>query len=345
MTKAENSIPKRTEVEEIGKINLLERLLSVTGTGISESIPYGDKDDYCWITSHRLLLEGIDFDLIYTPLKHLGYKSVLGVIGPIIAHNYTPEGISVRLGLSKRFCVEEIEELWSGITAALEEHNIRSVSLDLSSSLTGLILSLSSQGKQQREIFVQTPKVQPSDLLCITGNLGAAYMGLQLLEREKLLFNSNPTVQPKLEGYKFILKSYLNPQLNTSVKEIFETTGIIPSDGIFISNGLADAVKLLCKKHGVGSKIFLDKIPIASQTFEMAEELNMDAITSALNGGEDFQILYSIPISKYEDLKREVPQLDIIGHLTSSANDSFLITPDGAEIELKAQGWSKGISD
>ena len=331
MTKAENSKPKRTSIEEVGKINLIERLLSQTG----------ESNDHLWINSHKLLLEGLDFDLVYTPLKHLGYKAISCVLGPIYAQNHIPDNISINIGLSKKYFVEDIEELWSGMVAALEEHKVNSVQLDLLPSLTGLTISLSSQGKQERELFVQTPKPLSGDLICITGNLGAAYMGLQLLEREKALFSDNPTVQPHLENYKFILKSYLNPQVNTSVIELLNQNSIIPSDGIFISNGLADAVKRVCRKSGLGAKIFLDKIPIATQTFLMAEELNIDATTAALNGGDDFQFLYTIPLSKYESVQKEIPQLDIIGHLCSADFGTILITPDGTELELKAQGWGE----
>jgi len=331
MTKAENSKPKRTSIEEVGKINLIERLLSQTG----------ESNDHLWINSHKLLLEGLDFDLVYTPLKHLGYKAISCVLGPIYAQNHIPDNISINIGLSKKYFVEDIEELWSGMVAALEEHKVNSVQLDLLPSLTGLTISLSSQGKQERELFVQTPKPLSGDLICITGNLGAAYMGLQLLEREKALFSDNPTVQPHLESYKFILKSYLNPQVNTSVIELLNQNSIIPSDGIFISNGLADAVKRVCRKSGLGAKIFLDKIPIATQTFLMAEELNIDATTAALNGGDDFQFLYTIPLSKYESVQKEIPQLDIIGHLCSADFGTILITPDGTELELKAQGWGE----
>jgi thiamine-monophosphate kinase len=334
----------RTSIEKVGKINLIDHLLSKANNSISDSISLTD-ENCCWISSHKLLLEGIDFDLVYTPLKYLGYKSVLKSFGTLMAHNFHPYGVSLNIGLSKRFCVEDIEELWAGALAAIEEYNISLVSLDLSSSLTGLTISISSQGKQKRELFVQTPKVTSGDLLCITGNLGAAYMGLQLLEREKTVFNNNPMLQPKLDGYKFILKSYLNPQLDISIMEILSNNGIIPSDGYFITNGLADSVKFLCKKHNMGAKIYLNRIPIASETFEMAAEFNIDAITAALNGGDDFQILYSVPLSKYEELKRELPQIDIIGHLTSSINSPVLVTPDGSEIELKAQGWSESISD
>lgn len=345
MTKANDSTPKRTPIEEIGRVGLIDRLLTTVGSSLSDTVCFGEEAGHHWISSQKLLLEGIDFDLIYTPLKHLGYKAVLSVFGPIIAHNYTPCALSLNIGLSKRFCIEDVEELWSGVSAALQENKITNISLDLSSSLTGLTISLSSQGKQKTEVFVQTPKAQSGELLCITGNVGAAFMGLQLLEREKLLFNNNPEVQPQLEGYKFILQSYLSPQLNTSVGESFANNDILPSDGVFITNGLADAVKYICKKSNLGAKVFLDKIPIASQTFEMAEELHMDAITAALNGGDDFQILYTVPLSKYETIKRELPQLDVIGHLTSDNGYACLVTPDGAEIELKAQGWSERTAD
>lgn len=340
MTKAENSITKRTSVEEVGKMNLIDNLLSKTGAGIAESVKNEESVDFIWVTSHRLLLEGLDFDLVYTPLKHLGYKAILSVLGPLYAQNHLPQNISVCLGLSKKFFVEDIEELWSGMLAALEEHKVTSVQLDLLPSLTGLTISLSSQGKQTRELFVQTPKPVSGDLICITGSLGAAYMGLQLLEREKALFSGNPAIQPHLDNYKYILKSYLNPQVDTSVIESLNQNSIIPSAGIFISNGLADAVKRVCKSSGLGAKIFLVKIPIATHTFSMAEELNIDAMTSSLNGGDDFQFLYTVPLSKYESVQKEIPQLDIIGHLCSADFGTKLITPDGAELELKAQGWS-----
>lgn len=341
MTDRQNVQPKRTPIEDIGKINLIERLLGDSISTVSDVTPYTSEQECHWIDSHSLLLEGIDFDLVYTPLKHLGYKAVLSVLGPIYAKNHTPETISIRIGLSKRFCVEDVEELWFGISAALGDHKISSPGLDLMPSLTGLTISLSSQGKQKKEVFVQTPAAVAGDLICITGSLGAAYMGLQLLEREKLLFTSNPQVQPKLDGYKFILKSYLNPELNTSVNEIMSSNSIIPSDGEFISRGLADAVKRVCRRWGTGAKIFLDKIPIAAQTFEMAEELNMDATTAVLNGGEDMQILFTIPLASYDSVKKEIPNIDIIGHLSGAGTGVNLITPDGAQIELKAQGWSE----
>lgn len=341
MTKAENSKPKRTPVEEVGKMNLINRLISQTPEDVPENAEYRETHDLVWLNSHKLLLEGLDFDLVYTPLKHLGYKAILSVLGPIYAQNHIPENISVCLGLSKRFFTEDIEELWSGMVSAIEEHSVKSVQLDLLPSLTGLTISLSSQGKQKRELFVQTPKPVSGDLICITGSLGAAYMGLQLLEREKVLFTGNTAIQPNLDNYKYILKSYLNPQIDTSAIDLLNQNSILPSDGVFITNGLADAVKRVCKKSSLGAKIFLDKIPIATHTFSMADELSIDATTAALNGGDDFKFLYTIPLSKYDSFQKEVPQLDIIGHLCSADFGTKLITPDGAELDLKAQGWSE----
>lgn len=183
------------------------------------------------------------------------------------------------------------------------------------------------------------PAPASGDLICITGSMGAAYMGLQLLEREKALFNSNPGVQPKLGDYKFILKSYLSPEINTTVPETMMNNNIFPSAGEFITRGLADSVKRVCRRSGLGARIFLDKLPIATQTFAMAEELNMDAITAALNGGDDMHLLYVIPLTKYEEFKKELPALDVIGHLSGAGTGTMLVTPDGSSIELKAQGW------
>ncbi len=332
---------KRTPVEDIGRINLIDRLLSFSGGLFTESVELTESDNFHIVSSHKLLLEGIDFNLIYNPLKHLGYKSVLSVLGPLYAADCIPVAISVKLGLSGRFCVEDIEELWAGAAAAISEHKIGSVSLDIHSSVTGMAISLSSQGKQPKESFVQTPKAVSTDLICVTGNLGAAYMGLQLLEREKLLFEKNSTQQPQLKGYEYILKSYLSPELNNSVLSLFRENSVFPSSGIFITDGLAGAVRRLCRNTSLGARLYLEKIPVASQTFKMAEELNIEATTAVLNGGDDFRLLYTIPLSKHEVLAKEIPSVDIIGHLTPEGTGCWLITPDGSQIGLKAQGWSE----
>ncbi len=341
MKQAQNNTPKRKEIVDIGKIAFIGELLQKTGSVISNTLQFGQLDNKCmWTSSHRLFLEGIDFDLTYTPLKYLGYKCVVLAAGPIYAKNYIPHAISINLGISGRFSANDIEDLWSGITSAIEEYKISAVNLDLNSSLTGLAISVSVQGKQTNEAIVQKREASSGDLICITGSLGAAYMGLQILEREKTLFSSTSS-QPKLDDYKFILKAYLNPQLNTSIIEEMNNNEIFATHGEFISSGLSDAVKRCCLATGYGAKIFLSKIPIATQTFNAAEEINIDATTAALNGGEDVQFIFTIPLAEHEKIQKELPQLDIIGHLCSPEKGTLLVTPDGLELELKAQGWSK----
>lgn len=339
MTSKENNQPQRTPIESIGKIKLLERLLSGEGNTLNENLFSYESSGGNFMTSHSLLLEGTDFDLVYHPLRHLGYKSVISVLGPIYAQLHSPLSISVRIGLSARFFAEDVEELWDGMRAAMKEHNIESTALDLLPSLTGLTISLSSIGKQHKEIFVQRNTPASGDLICISGSPGAAFMGLQVLEREKRVYEGNPDVQPKLGDYKFILKRYLSPDLDTTLSETLKNNGLIASDGEFLTKGLSDAVKRICHRNNLGAHIYLDKIPIATQTFSMADEIGMDATTAALNGGDDMLLLYVIPLKLYETLSKEIPALDIIGHLTNSGSGAMLITPDGSPIPLKAQGW------
>ncbi|MCK9304809.1 MAG: AIR synthase related protein [Bacteroidales bacterium] len=338
-SKKQNS--KRTQIEEVGRINLINELLSSTGLPFSNCPSIDTEGDFHIFSSHRLLLEGIDFNLVYNPLKHLGYKSVLSVLGPLAAKNCTPVNLSVNLGLSNRFCAEDAWEFWAGVSVALKEFGISFVSLDIQSSLTGMAISLSSQGKQPKEIFVQTPQPVSGDLICISGNLGAAYMGLQLLERERALFEKGSGEQPRLKGYEYILKSYLAPELDLSFVKLFSGHQIFPSAGIFINDGLAASVKRLCMETSLGANIYLEKVPVATETFAIADEFNMEATTAVLNGGDDFRLMYTIPISKYEILIKEIPGLEIIGHLTARDNGTWIITPDGSRIALKAQGWSE----
>ncbi|MDD4057697.1 MAG: thiamine-phosphate kinase [Bacteroidales bacterium] len=340
MTSKENNQHQKTPIEKTGKLNLIEKLLSGQDNPLCDNASSYESTGGSFITSHSLLLEGTDFDLVYNPLKHLGYKAITSVLGPLYASFHKPVSLSVRVGLSARFFTEDVEELWEGIRAGIDEHKIELVALDLLPSLTGLTISLSSLGKQQKEIFVQRNKPSSGDLICISGSPGAAFMGLQVLEREKRAFNGNTGVQPKLDDYKFILKRYLSPELDYTLSETLINNEIIPSDGEFINRGLSDAVKKVCHRNGLGAHIYLDKIPVAAQTFNMAEELEMDAITAALNGGDDMLLLYIVPLKDYEKLCKELPSLDIIGHLTSEGSGAMLVTPDGTPIPLKAQGWS-----
>ncbi len=322
-----------------GKESMIRDLFSSSGLTRTQ-IPLFDGDEYIYSSSHSVLLEGADFDLVYTPLKHLGYKAVLNVTGALFARGFTPQSLSVKLSLSSRFRFAQIEEIWSGVVSAFRELNMEYLDIDLTPSVTGLTISLSSQGKQKRGLFVQKPECNSSDLLCISGSLGAAYMGLQILEREKMIFEKD-NLQPDLEKYKFVLRSFLNPYIDLSLFEIFSSSNIYPSEGEFVLNGLADSVKTLCSRTGLGAKIFMNRIPIAAEASEVAAELNIDAVTAALNGGDDYRFLFAIPLKDYDALKKEFPQLDIVGHLCDPEAGAMFITPDGTEIPLKAQAWDK----
>ncbi len=346
--------PKRTQISEIGKVALLKRLFEGTqynNTAVQMfqgRIP--DKagrtrDVNNFLTVQKTMLEGIDFDLTYTPLKHLGYKAALLALGGIYAKCFNPCSLAFSLGLSARFCVEDIAEFWGGVLGACKEHNIEQLSLDLGASMTGLNIAVTACGMQSTKTLATVPTVDNTCLLCLTGNVGAAYMGLHVLEREKIAFNKIPAeraaeyVQPDLSKYKYILSQYLSPEINPKTTDQFKEAKLFPACGYFITNGLAAAVKQLCDEHNVGAKIYLGKIPIASQTFAMAEELNMDAITAALNGGDDYKFLFAVPVQEHERFHKEFPNVDIIGHLCKPEAGAMLVTPEGAEITLRAQGY------
>ncbi len=332
---------ERTPISSIGKQALLESLFFGSGYINREMANY-IKVSAGYITVSKLMLEGIDFDLTYTPLKHLGYKSALLALGNIYAGCHNPEGLSYNIGLSARFCVEDVAEFWSGVLAAAKEHKIKNLFLDMNASMTGLAIGISAIGEQSAKIIKSFPPVDNTCLLCLTGNIGAAYMGLHVLEREKIAFNKITAAeaagynQPDLTEYKYILTRYLSPEINPKTVEQFKDAELFPAAGYFITKGLAASVRQLCEEHNAGAKIYLEKIPIASQTFAMAEELNIDAITAALNGGDDYKFLFAVPLSEHEKFHREFPNVDIIGHLCSAESGMLLITPDGARIELKS---------
>lgn len=332
---------KRTPVSEIGKQTLLDDLFHGCGYRNGETSRY-TKAATGYTAASKLMLEGIDFDLTYTPLKHLGYKSALLALGTIYANCYNPAGLSYQMGISARFCAEDIREFWSGVLTAAREHNVEMLSLDLNASLTGMAISISAIGEQSTRIIKNFPPVDTTCLLCLTGNVGAAYMGLHVLEREKIAFNKIPAEQaaqykqPDLSKYKYILSQYLSPEVNPKTTEQFKEAKLFPAAGYFITRGLASAVNQLCREHHTGAKIYLEKIPIAAQTFEMAEELHIDAITAALNGGEDYKFLFAVPVIEHEKFHKEFPNVDIIGHLCKPEAGKLLITPEGAGIELKS---------
>lgn len=334
---------QRTLISEVGKNALMDNLFTDSGFTNRETTCYATVAAG-YLTTSKLMLEGIDFDLTYTPLKHLGYKSALLALGSVYAGCYNPLGMSYSLALSARFCVEDIQEFWSGVLSAAKEHKIENLSLELNASMTGFTISTSAIGRQTTRTIKSFPAVDNTCLLCLTGNVGAAYMGLHVLEREKIAFNKIPAAQavqyaqPDLSKYKYLLSQYLSPEINPKTVEQFKEAKLYPATGYFITKGLAASVKQLCVEHNVGAKIYLEKIPIASQTFAMAEELNMDAITAALNGGDDYKFLFAVPVAEHERFHKEFPNVDIIGHLCKPEAGTSLITPEGVAIEIKAMG-------
>lgn len=327
----------RTEISSIGKVSAISRLFEGTRYTNSAAATFTKRASLCH--SHSVLLEGVDYDLTYTPLKHLGYKSVLSAIGEIYAKLHTPYSLSVKLGLSSRFCYEDVQELWKGILAAAEEHGVEHLSLDLIPSVNGLCISTSAIGVQREKIASSLPESKNMDLICLTGDVGAAYMGLHVLEREKAAFNKDEQKQPDLKKYKYILESYLSPQIKPDILERFFQDKIYPIKGYFVTKGLGSAILQLTQDTGFGAKVYLERIPISSRTFAMAEEINMDAITAAMNGGDDYKFIFTIPIEKHEELLRDFQDYDIIGHLAQPEVGAAMVTPEGAEIPIRAQGF------
>ncbi|MBQ6081766.1 MAG: thiamine-phosphate kinase [Bacteroidales bacterium] len=329
----EQQKPQRTEFSQIGHRAAVARLFEGSGYTNSPEIKIADG-----IASHKLMAQGVDFDLVYNPLKHLGYKAVLNVLGEIYAAFHRPRALSLAVGVSSHFAFEDIAELWGGVLAAAKEHGIKELHLDLFPSINGLQISLMATGAQSRTVAGKIPAASSKDLICLSGNVGAAYMGQHVLEREKGAFlaaGEENAKQPDLSKYKYLLSQYLCPEIPANVIDRFAKGGFYPTAGVFDCRGLAEAVNSLCEKTGFGAKLYLDRLPIASETFEMAAEVNIDAVTAAINGGDDYRLIYTIPLSRYEEFKREIQTFDVIGHLAHSDVGSVLVTPDGAELPLR----------
>ena len=326
----------RTEISEIGKQAAIDRLFEESGYTNEQPLRLKQKGECC--AAQKLMLEGCDFDLVYTPLKHLGYKAVLNVLGELYASLRQPASLSVVLGLSKRFCFEDVAELWTGVLSACREHGVKQLSLDLNPSVNGLAISLSSCGVQKKGVIEKVPKSKNMDLICLSGHVGAAYMGLHVLEREKVAFTSNGQ-QPDLSKYKAVLASYLSPEIKPDIVERFIEADILPSRGYFLTRGLGEAVLRLTRDTGLGAKVYLGKIPISSQTFAMAEEIDMDAVTAAMNGGDDYKFIFSVPLEKHDALRKEFHDFEVIGHTARPEVGAVLVTPEGAELPIRAQGY------
>ena len=337
---------RRTEISSLGEFGLIERLTkelsttnkeTVKGTGDDAAILQFVNDEEVLVTTD-LMMEGIHFDLTYFPLKHLGYKAVVANISDIYAMNGTPKQITVSLALSRKFCIEDVEELYAGMKLACQQYGVDIIGGDTSSSLTGLAISITAIGTAPKGTVVRRNGAKETDLICVTGNLGAAYMGLQLLEREKIA-TEGKDIQPDFQGKEYILERQLKPEARKEVLEKLREENVRPTAMIDISDGLSSELMHICKQSGVGCRIYEERIPIDYQTAIMAEELNMNVITCALNGGEDFELLFTVPIADHEKVAA-MKDVRVIGHIVSDSMGLALITRDGAEMELKAQGWT-----
>lgn len=339
-----NEIMAEETFSELGKIEAVRQLFAGTGFEQNDNcILKIGKDAGSVINASVVMTEGIDFDFTYFPLKHLGYKSVIEATGEIYAAMAHPETLAVRLGISSRFDFGKIKELWEGMVSAARKHGYRSLSLDLLPSVNGLYICISATGTRANLTEKRRMQAKSMDLICISGNLGAAFMGMQILEKEKQKFLKRKTdrSQPDLSDHKIIIGEYLKPEINPSFVSQLEDAEIIPSYGYFVNRGLSDAVKRLVRDSGLGAKIYVERLPFASGTFDLGKQFDIDPISAAFNGGDDCRLLFTIPIGKHDRFRHDFQTFDIIGHLARPEVGAVLVTPEGVELPVTAQGWKK----
>lgn len=346
---------KRTEISTLGEFGLIEHLtkgIELTNKssiyGIGDDAAVLDYKDRKVLITTDMLMEGMHFDLTYMPLKHLGYKAASVNISDIYAMNGTPRQMTLSVALSKRFSVEDMEEFYAGVLLACQKHGVDLVGGDTTSSLTGLAISISCIGEAEEGNIVYRNGAKPNDLICVSGNLGAAYMGLQLLEREKAVFNSSgqkdtEAFQPDFAGREYILERQLKPEARGDIIEELAKAGIRPTAMMDISDGLSSELIHICKQSNTGCQIYQERIPIDYQTAVMAEEFNMNVYTCALNGGEDYELLFTVPLEDHEKLAG-LKDVHLIGHMTGPELGRRLIVGEGQEFELKAQGWESHLN-
>lgn len=353
----------RTEISTIGEFGLIKHLTEHIKIK-NESTRYGVGDDCAVLqfpeqkqvlVTSDLLMEGIHFDLTYVPLKHLGYKAAMVNLSDIYAMNGMPKQLVVSIALSKRFCIEDLEDFYEGLQLACDSHGVDIVGGDTTSSLTGLAISITCIGEADADNVVYRNGAKETDLICVSGNLGAAYMGLQLLEREKAVFNQQiqearkrgnqelenelKNAQPDFSGKEYLLERQLKPEARKDIIDALSAANIRPTSMIDISDGLSSELLHICSQSNVGCRIYEEHLPLDYQTAVMAEELNMNVSTCALNGGEDYELLFTVPIADHEKVS-QLKDVRLIGHITKKDLGCALISRDGNEFELKAQGWN-----
>lgn len=339
-----------TEISTLGEFGLIDQLTrdfkvknSSTLRGVGDDCAVLDYGGMKTLVTTDLLLEGIHFDLTYTPLKHLGYKAVAVNLSDIYAMNGTPRQITVSLGISKRFTVEHINELYSGIYAACEKYGVDLVGGDTSASVTGLLISITCIGEAREEDIVYRSGAHDTDLICVSGDLGAAYMGLQLLERERVAGAGQKDFQPDFAGREYLLERQLKPEPRADVIAELRELGIKPTAMMDVSDGLSSELLHICKESGVGCRVYEDRIPIDYQTAVMAEELNMNLVTAAMNGGEDYELLFTVPLTQHEKVE-QMKTARLIGRITKPELGAYMVARDDTELEIRAQGWNAFIN-
>lgn len=336
---------QHTQIKDIGEIGLIERLTekfqlrqSSSLKGVGDDAAVIDHKHKKTLVATELFLEGVHFDLMYTPLHHLGYKCVVGAISDICAMNGYPSQICVSIGVSNKFTVDLLEEVYMGIRIACENYEIDLVGGDTSPSHHGLVISVTAMGYANKSSLIYRDGAKQNDLVCVTGDLGGAFMGLTLLEREKKVYMDQPTTQPKLEGYDYILKRQLRPEARTDMVKMFEDTKIKPSAMMDVSDGLSSEMLHICNSSNKGCRIFENRLPIDDNAKKQAVDFNLDPTMCVLNGGEDYELVFTLPQQYYKQVENN-PDITIVGHITEPADQCKLVTNSGNEYRLKAQGW------
>lgn len=335
-----------TEISQLGEFGLIDRITrdfplrnDASRKGVGDDCAVLTYKDTDVLVSTDLLVEGIHFDLTYVPLKHLGYKAAIVNFSDIYAMNGHPRQIVVSLAISKRFAVEHIEELYDGIRTACEIYGVDMVGGDTTSSRSGLVISITVIGDAPRDRIVYRSGAKDTDLICVSGDLGAAYMGLQALEREKVASAGKPDFEPEFNGKEYLIERQLKPEARRDVIENLANENILPTSMIDISDGLSSELLHICKASDCGCRVYEDRIPIDYQTAVMAEELNMNLVTAAMNGGEDYELLFTVPLHAHDAVKK-IPGIHVIGHITKPTLGAMLVTRDGAEMPIRAQGFN-----
>ncbi len=327
----------------LGRVEAVARLFEGTGYKPFESTVFETKGQAYAVQKSRCFIEGTDFDLVYFPLKHLGHKCVTMVTGDLYAELSSPRTLSAVIGVPAKLDFVGIKELWGGIVACAREHGYGKLGLEVVPSMVGLTVSISACGETSLLTAKRRQKAKSMDLICVSGSLGGAYLGLSVLEREKRKFDrtKDDHFQPKLDKYRDFVGEYLKPSLSPDILRLLEDSGIVPGFGYFVTKGLADAIKCLVRDSGLGAKIYAERVPFMGNSIDLSKELGVDPLAAALNGGDDCRLLFTVPIGSHDKFRHDFQTFDIVGHLARPDVGSVIVTPDGVELPLHAQGWPK----